>query len=316
METIPSAGTNPYQHMDHLREFERRVDDALQWSFQEQGVSWVGHYLDDYITMGPPMSVTCGRNLELMLDSCRRLGIPVVPAKCVGPATVIVFLGFEIDTNALVVRLPEKKLRRIQSLVREWRTRKACRKRELESLLGHLQHATTVIPPGRTFVRRLIELLSAFKNKDHWVRLGDSTRSDLAWWLAFMEGWNGVYLMPSVHPVPGPLVTDAAGSWGCGAYWGTNWFQWAWEGPAAGWDIAAKELLPIVLALVVWGKRWAGKRVECLCDNLNAGRSKDRTLMHLLRCMFFIAAHHNMRIHASHLPGSSPKIIKVYLLRC
>ena len=28
--------------------------DALQWSFQEQGVSWVGHYLDDYITMPPP----------------------------------------------------------------------------------------------------------------------------------------------------------------------------------------------------------------------------------------------------------------------
>ena len=26
--------------------------------------------------------------------------------------------------------------------------------------------------------------------------------------------------------------------------------------------------------------------------------------MHLLRCMFFIAAHHNMRIHASHLPGA------------
>ena len=34
-----------------------------------------------------------------------------------------------------------------------------------------------------------------------------------------------------------------------------------------GMDIAAKELLPIILALVVWGKSWAGKRVECLCDS-------------------------------------------------
>ena len=48
------------------------------------------HYLDDYITMGPPMSVTCGRNLELMLDSCRRLGVPVAPAKCVGPSCFLV----------------------------------------------------------------------------------------------------------------------------------------------------------------------------------------------------------------------------------
>ena len=30
------------------------VADALQWVLEEQGVSWVAHYLDDYITMGPP----------------------------------------------------------------------------------------------------------------------------------------------------------------------------------------------------------------------------------------------------------------------
>ena len=70
--------------------FFTALADALQWSFQEQGVSWVGHYLDDYITMGPPMSVTCGRNLEVMLDSCRRLGVPVAPAKCVGPSCFFV----------------------------------------------------------------------------------------------------------------------------------------------------------------------------------------------------------------------------------
>ena len=72
-----------------------------------------------------------------------------------------------------------------------------------------------------------------------------------------MEGWNGVYLMPSVHPVPGPLVTDVR-LMGLQSILGDKWH---------GMDIAAKELLPIVLALVVWGKRWAGKRVECLCDS-------------------------------------------------
>ena len=28
------------------------VADALQWIFQESGVSWVAHYLDDFVTMG------------------------------------------------------------------------------------------------------------------------------------------------------------------------------------------------------------------------------------------------------------------------
>ena len=152
------------------------VADALQSVFQKRGVTWVAHYLDDYITMGPPHSDECQQNLEVMLSSCRRLGVPVAPGKCAGPSTVMVFLGFELDTNLMVVRLPEEKLRRMAAMVRSWIGKKACQKRDLESLLGHLQHAATVIRPGRTFVRRLIELLSAFQNREHWIRLNDTTR--------------------------------------------------------------------------------------------------------------------------------------------
>ena len=102
------------------------------------------------MTTSPPKSDVCRRNLELMLAACKRLGVPVAPAKCMGPATSLVFLGFELDTNALVVRLPAEKLRRTQSLVIEWMGKKACKKRELESLLGHLQHSYPPRPDLRT----------------------------------------------------------------------------------------------------------------------------------------------------------------------
>ena len=259
--------------------------------------------------MGPPHSDECQQNLEVMLSSCRRLGVPVAPGKCAGPSTVMVFLGFELDTNLMVVRLPEEKLRRMAAMVRSWIGKKAYQKRDLESLLGHLQHAATVIRPGRTFVRRLIELLSAFQNREHWIRLNDTTRSDLCWCGCFMERWNGISLMPGTAQVPAPLVSDVSGSWGCGTYCGTRWFQWQWEGPSSEWVIAPKELLPILFALVVWGRRWAGCRIECYCDNMavvaviNAGRVKDKTLMHLLRCMFFVAAHPDIQIHTNHVPG-------------
>jgi len=49
------------------------VTDALQWCFEKQGVSWVAHYLDDYITAGPPYTEVCSRNLDQMLSTCRRL---------------------------------------------------------------------------------------------------------------------------------------------------------------------------------------------------------------------------------------------------
>jgi len=251
----------------------------------------------------------CQNNLDQMLALCRRLGVPVAPAKCEGPATILVFLGFELDTENMVVRLPQAKLQRTLALVREWVGKKSCRKRELESLLGHLQHAATVIRPGRTFVRRLIELVGVFQQGNHWIRINASTRSDILWWSMFMEGWNGVSMMPSALPETVPLVSDASGSWGCGAHWGPRWFQWKWEGPAVEWQIAPKELLPILFSMVIWGKCWAGRRVECRCDNMavvavvNSGRAKDRTLMHLLRCMFFVAAHFSIHIHATHLPG-------------
>ena len=285
------------------------VADALQWVLLKQGVSWVAHYLDDYITMGPPEADTYAKNLDIMLATCTRLGVPTAPGKCEGPATSLVFLGFELDTQAMEVRLPQQKLQRTLHLVRDWLQRRACKKHDLECLLGHLQHAVTVVRPGRTFVQRLIELLSAFRSRDHWIRLGCTVRSDLQWWSCFMEGWNGVTLMPSAMPQQTPLVSDASGSWGCGAFWGPHWFQWKWEGSASHWTIAPKELLLIVYSLAVWGKQWSGSRIECRCDNaavvavINSGRAKDSMLLHLLRCLFFIAAHYSVHVHAVHIPG-------------
>ena len=156
------------------------VADALQWVMKRQeGVSWVAHYLDDYITMGPPGADTCAANLEAMLATCARLGVPTAPGKCEGPTSSLVFLGFELDTEVMEVRLPPQKLRRILDLVEDWLRKRSCKKHDLECLLGHLQHAAIVVRPGRTFVRRLLELLGAFRNRDHWIRLGCAVRSDL-----------------------------------------------------------------------------------------------------------------------------------------
>ena len=138
--------------------------------------------------------------------------------------TTLHFLGFEISTIQRVVRLPEK-LQRTLALVREWVGRKSCKRRELESLLGHLQHAATVVRLGRTFVRRLIELPAVVRSTGRWLRLNTSIRGDLVWWLSFMEDWNGVAMMPNYSLPLISLETDASGSWGCGARWCPRWLQ-------------------------------------------------------------------------------------------
>jgi len=45
------------------------------------------------------------------------LGLPVEPTKTDGQATVITILGLELDTQELIVRLPQERLGRLQTLL-------------------------------------------------------------------------------------------------------------------------------------------------------------------------------------------------------
>ena len=122
------------------------IADALEWVIVNQGgslVEFIVHYLDDFLFGGHPNSDSCCRVLDLALCLCQVMGFPAMREKIVGPATVIDFLGFVIDTTAMEIRLPSEKLSRIKVMIQSWRSRKSCSKRELLSLIGNLQHASS-----------------------------------------------------------------------------------------------------------------------------------------------------------------------------
>jgi hypothetical protein len=104
-------------------------------------------------------------------------------------------LGIEIDTVEMELRLLAVKLWRLQNEIKSWAEKKSCTKRELQSLAGQLQHAATVVRPGRTFFRRYYDLLSVSRAAHHHVRLNQEARSDLAWWASFLAYLNGVSLL-------------------------------------------------------------------------------------------------------------------------
>ena len=155
--------------------------DAIQWIIQQRGVELLFHYLDDYITIGPPQSDLCQHNLKVVKDTCDQLGVPIEADKTEGPSTCITFLGMELDSINLVIRLPESKLVRLRQLLQEWSGCKAMRKRDLLSLIGYLQHASKAVRQGRSFVRRLITLSTVVRRLDGFVRLNLSARSDIVW---------------------------------------------------------------------------------------------------------------------------------------
>ncbi len=290
------------------------LGDAVEWVAKRKGASWLQHYIDDFVTVGRAGSGECAQSMEAFKEACAVLGMPLDAKKEEGPAEVLTFLGIELDTRKLEVRLPRERLKELKKKLWEWRGRKKCRKRDLLSIIGLLNHACKVVPAGRSFLRRLLDLSMTVSKMDWWLRLNAAARADIEWWWRFGVQWNGVSMMKGVIAAKEPqvvLTTDASGRWGCGAVCGNKWFQLNWERAAAAkeWSIMPKELLPIVVAAAVWGRQWRGLTILARCDNMavvatiRSGSCKEAHAMHLRRCLAFLEASNAFILVSEHIKG-------------
>ena len=229
--------------------------DLLSWILTQKQISPVLHYLDDFLTLGPPGSSTCTHNLSTIKEICSTLGIPLALEKVEGPSHCLTFLGITLDTKRMEACLPKDKLQRIRKLLATWLSKKSATKREILSLVGLLQHATKVVKPGRTFVARMYSEAARLKRLSFFTRLSKAFRSDLRWWHLFIHNWNGVSFLECLSPPLPPdtqIQTDASGTWGCGALFQNFWLQLKWSTEWKRMDIMAKELVPIVLSCAIW----------------------------------------------------------------
>ena len=143
----------------------------------------------------------------------------------------LTFLGIEFDTVNLQIRLPPEKLSNLQAGLTHAVSRKCITKKSLQSLTGLLQHATKVIRPGRAFLKRLYALQSVGSSTSHHIRLSLGARG-------IYYGGMSLLVVGMVSPYCGIVlespqrsfvVSDASGSWGCGAFCLPHWFNLQWS---------------------------------------------------------------------------------------
>lgn len=109
---------------------------------------------------------------------------------------------------------------------------------------------------------------------------------------------------PQIH-----VFSDVSGTWGCGAYSGKQWLQFQWPSTSPEYHISVKEMVPVVVATVVWGSKWRGLSVQFHSDNsavvalLNTGSVQDDSLMYLMRCQALVTARCNFIFSSSHIRG-------------
>ncbi len=199
--------------------------------------------------------------------------------------TELEYLGIILDSEKMEARLPLEKVRRIALLLQSFSQKKSCTKRELLSLLGHLNFACRVIYPGRAFVSYLISLSSTVKALHHYVKISAECRSDVSMWSKFLMQWNGIsmFMHPEVTSEEDIQFFTDATPLAFAGYYGGKWFQGHFSADLVSSDIVASmalyELYPIVMAAVLWGDMWSQKRIVVKCDNaatvdiINKGRS-------------------------------------------
>lgn len=299
--------------------FATTVNDLILF----MGVVACFHYMDDFICVSSTVREQALKDFLTILAVFNALGISLSSPKLERPTTCLDFLGYELDTVAMEIRLPKDKLERYAKELESWKGKCSATRHELQSIVGILVHASRVIPHSRSFYQRLLSTLRKNKQNKGPIKITSSARADIQWWSRFIKEWNGVGLIPpSIEDyIPADrleLFTDASsigmGGW-CASLGEYTLHQWnADELEKAtrkkGLSIPFLELTALVHSINIWQRQLAGKALTLHCDaeivvkSVNSGRSYDPDMMQLIRILIAILSRNNIFLNLVHIEGA------------
>ncbi|XP_034451457.1 LOW QUALITY PROTEIN: uncharacterized protein LOC117767731 [Hippoglossus hippoglossus] len=239
------------------------LSEALCWIlYNSYKLPFVLHLLDNFLVIDFPSSPPA-RNISAIRNLFSELGVPLSEEKTIGPSTHLDFLGITLDSLLMQASLPQEKISRIRAAIKFRSTNAIITKRDLLSLLGHPNFAMRIIPHGRSFISRLIELAYSVQNLNDLVVLDEGCQADLRFWSLLCEEWNGISFFYNDFVESSDSIqffTDAAPSVGFGGFYNNEWFADVWPTEIHCLNDESKstalyELYLIVVACTPWGKK-------------------------------------------------------------
>ena len=304
--------------------------DVVSSAMTDEGVAHV-RYLDDFLLV----ATTEGRAWAcahvaagLLVDFGLALSLPKVE----GPLQRIEFLGIILDSCKQTLEISGSRQEELLGLLRSASTRRRSSLRRLESLLGKLSFAATVLPGARPFTRRIIDMVKAAKRTKGKVVLTADFRSDVRYWRDHVARWNGraSWRAPSTEPVvfasdastsgfayglescPAELERALPPRFKVGAVRAGVWS--AERGDAARQSSSSEiqwgEFFCPLAAAVEYGALLGGQHLVFVVDNdsdvavINRMRSREPRVAGLLRALCDVALKHNFTFAAVHRAGA------------
>ena len=299
--------------------------DVVSSAMSDAGIAHV-RYLDDFLVVATtPARAWASAHMaaQLLMD----FGLALSPGKVEGPAYRLEFLGIVIDTQTEVLAISSARQEELMELLSSFRPRRSSSVRRLQSLLGKLSFASTVLPGARPFLRRIIDLCKGSSR----VWLGADFRSEVRYWLHHLSDWNGKckWRGPASEPLvfasdastsgfaygleqcPLPLLHTLGAGFEPGAVRVGAWSaangdaQRQQSSKAIQWG----EFFCPLAAAVEFGPRLRDQHVVFVVDNqsdvavLNRQRSREPRVAHLLRALCDASLQWNFTFAAVHRAG-------------
>jgi hypothetical protein len=160
--------------------------DVVSSALNDAGVAHV-RYLDDFflVATSEKRAWACAhRAAELIAD----FGLSLAKDKVEGPAQRLEFLGIVFDSVEETLSISDERKAELLELLSGFTSKCWASRKTVQSLLGKLSFAATVLPGARPFLRRIIDTLRPGHKR---VALGAAFRADLAYWTGHIATWNG-----------------------------------------------------------------------------------------------------------------------------
>lgn len=275
----------------------------------KRGFSGVYCYIDDFLIVSDSFN-ECQTAMNVLLSLLRELGFMINWKKVCDPSRCVTFLGIEMDSVDMCLRLPQNKLLLLREELGKFMKLRRASKRILQRLAGRLSWAARVVFGGRGFLRATFNAISSLRHKSDRIRLSGPLLRDIRWWYNLMHVFNGCSLLLNKQPIIG-FQTDACLE-GAGMVHNDDfaYCNWSLDWPEVNHlSINYKETLSIVLGAARWAPLWVGKRIFVQSDNMaavgiiNKGSCKNSLVQECLNFLFWLSAMWSFKLSAVHVPG-------------
>lgn len=261
---------------------------------------------------------TSFNNMSILL---KQLGIEESFEKACYRSEIMVVLGIRFNTVTMTLSLTEEKMMEIVSELKKWKAKNDCSLKQMQSLVGKLNFAASVVRSGRVYMARLINTLRKnAQTRNGRIELSKDILNDIQWWSEYIRQQNGIpmtsLMVNKNWEAPGSIWSSDSSSTSLGG-WSektSQFFHFTLGRDHSALDINSLECLALLLCLKKWAEQCRGKKVLVYCDNkttvavVNSGAAKSKFLQACLREIHHICALNSAELRSVWLKTSDNSI--------